>query len=178
MFTGCGKTWLAEHQEQYGYTMLDIDSSTYEKSPGWEEEYVQNVINQAESGKYDFVFICQTESVLDEMDRRCIAYVIVEPDNIVWNEPEPEERKKKRKIIKQQWFGRLILRDNSHIADFDSWLKHIKEIYDVRTSLGFLNRHTQLFFIPLSQDEYLSDVIDELYWKKEHFIHITTYEAE
>ncbi len=39
VFAGCGKTWLTNHQNQYGYSMRDSDSSTYEKTAGWEKEY-------------------------------------------------------------------------------------------------------------------------------------------
>ena len=82
VFAGCGKTWLTNHQNQYGYSMRDSDSSTYEKTAGWEKEYINSFMEEAKSGKYDFIFVCQTESVIDEMDRQKIPYVIVEPDNI------------------------------------------------------------------------------------------------
>ena len=89
-------------EDKYGYSMRDSDSSTYEKTAGCEKEYVNGFMEEAKSGKYDFVFVCQTESVIDEMDRRKIPYIIVEPDNIVWNKQEAEERAKERQIIKQQ----------------------------------------------------------------------------
>ena len=57
-------------EDKYGYSMRDSDSSTYEKTAGWEKEYVNGFMEEAKSGKYDFVFVCQTESVIDEMDRR------------------------------------------------------------------------------------------------------------
>lgn len=168
VFAGCGKTWLANHQDQYGYSIWDSDSSTYEKTSGWERKYISSFTEEAKSGKYDFIFVCQTESVIDEMDRQKIPYVIVEPDNIVWNEQESEERAKERQLIKQQWFGRFVLRNNSHIKDFPKWLSHIKDIYDERTGLGFISMHNPISFFVLKQDQYLSDIIDNLYWKKEH----------
>ena len=82
VFAGCGKTWLTNHQNQYGYSMRDSDSSTYEKTAGWEKEYINSFMEEAKSGKYDFIFVCQTESVIDEMDRQKIPYVIVEPDKM------------------------------------------------------------------------------------------------
>ena len=103
------------------------------------------------------------------MDKQGIPYIIVEPDNIIWNDSELPERTKERQLIKQQWFGRFVLRDNSHIKDFLKWLKHIEEIYDERTSLDFINKHHQLSFFTLNQNQYLSDIIDDLYWKKEHY---------
>lgn len=175
VFAGCGKTWLTKHQDQFNYTMRDSDSSTYEKAKGWEKEYISDFMKAAKSGKYDFVFVCQTESVIDEMDKQGIPYVIVEPDNIVWNEYEAKERALERQLIKQQWFGRFVLRDNSHIKDFEKWLNHIKEIYDERTGLDFINKHKQLSFFTLSQNQYLSDIIDDLYWRKEHYDFYTVY---
>lgn len=168
VFAGCGKTWLVNHQNKYGYSMRDSDSSTYEKTAGWEKEYINSFMEEAKSGKYDFIFVCQTESVIDEMDRQKIPYVIVEPDNIVWNKQETEERAKERQIIKQQWFGRFVLRNNSHIKDFSKWLSHMKDIYDERTGLGFIVKHNPVSFFVLKQNQYLSDIIDDLYWKKQH----------
>ena len=100
--------------------------------------------------------------------KRNIPYVIVEPDNIVLNDNETKERALERQIIKQQWFGRFVLRDNSHIEDFPKWLEHIKEIYDDRTSLEFINRHKQVSFFKLNQNQYIADIIADLYWKKEN----------
>lgn len=175
VFAGCGKTWLTNHQSQFNYTIRDSDSSTYEKSEGWEKEYISDFMEAAKSGKYDFIFVCQTESVIDEMDRQGIPYVIVEPDNIIWDENETAERALERQLIKQQWFGRFVLRDNSHIKDFEKWFSHIREIYDDRTGLDFINRHKQLAFFTLKQNQYLSDIIDDLYWKKERYDFYTIY---
>ncbi|MFR2369706.1 MAG: hypothetical protein ACLS8T_18735 [Anaerobutyricum sp.] len=168
-FAGCGKTWLTEHQGQYGYTICDTDSSSYDKLTGWEKRYLTDIVKQVESAKYDFIFVCQHDSVLTEMDKQGIPYVIVQPDNIIWNELEAPERKKKRLLIKQQWIGRLVLRDNSHIKDFGKWINHIKEIYDERTSLHFIQSHKQVSFFTLEMDQYLSDIIEDLYWKKEFY---------
>lgn len=175
VFTGCGKTYFTEHQNVHGYIACDSDSSSYEKYNGWEVGYVSDILERAKSGKYDFVFVCQTEIVLNEMDKRGIPYVIVEPDNIIWNEFETQDRIKERKLIKQQWMGRLVLRNNDHIKDFAKWFTHIKEIYDERTSLNFINKHKQLSFFTLNQNQYLSDIIDDLYWKKEHYDFYTMY---
>lgn len=57
------------------------------------------------------------------MDRQGIPYVIVEPDNIIWNDYELPERTKERQLIKQQWFGRFALRDY--------WKKEHYEFYTI-----------------------------------------------
>ena len=68
----------------------------------------------------------------------------------------------------KQWFGRFVLRNNSHIKDFSKWLSHMKDIYDERTGLGFIVKHNPVSFFVLKQNQYLSDIIDDLYWKKQH----------
>lgn len=167
-FAGCGKTWLVKNQEQFTFTMRDSDSSSYEKTNNWPTNYVNDIMDEIKTGEFDFIFICQTERVIDELDRRSIPYVIVEPDNMTYR-ADRSDRKEKRQLVKQQWFGRFVLRDNSHIADFPEWLNHINEIYDERTGVDFLNSHKQVSFFLLDSNQYLSDIIKELYWKKEHY---------
>ena len=173
VFPGCGKTWLVEHQKQFGYAMYEEDSSHYKKEDGWELRYLLNVMAKSKSGLYDFIFIDQEESILDEMDCRGIPYVIVEPDNIIYNNSldEPPKRKKERQLIKQQWMGRLVLKNSDDMDDSTNWsrIKYIKKAYDDKTSLDFVDRHRQVSFFTLNQDQYLSDIIDDLYWKKEHY---------
>lgn len=84
-------------EDKYGYSMRDSDSSTYEKTAGWEKEYVNGFMEEAKSGKYDFVFVCQTESVIDEMDRRKIPYIIVDLTISygISKKPKSEQRKDK-----------------------------------------------------------------------------------
>lgn len=124
VFAGCGKTWLTNHQNQYGYSMRDSDSSTYEKTAGWEKEYINSFMEEAKSGKYDFIFVCQTESVIDEMDRQKIPYVIVEPDNIVWNEQESKERAKERHFCIRHGFLDVKQNDTISIDGAKLYLVH------------------------------------------------------
>lgn len=72
-----------------------------------------------------------------------------------------------RLLIKQQWFGRFILRDNSHIKDFDKWLSSLKKNYDDWTSVESLIGWLPADLILLSQDQYLLSVIEDLYYSKE-----------
>ena len=38
VFAGCGKTWLTNHQNQYGYSMRDSDSSK-------QDQYLSDIID-------------------------------------------------------------------------------------------------------------------------------------
>ncbi len=55
------------------------------------------------------------------------------------------------------------MRDNSHIKDFDRWIKRQIEYYDERTSYEHLTLYQPIKVILLKENEYLSDKIDELY---------------
>lgn len=58
-------------------------------------------------------------------------------------------------IIKQQWFGRFILRDNSHISNFESWLELLKNNYDEWTSVENLTKYNPVSFFLLKENEYI-----------------------
>lgn len=121
MVEGCCETRLVKNQEQFTFTMRDSDSSSYEKTNNWPTNYVNDIMDEIKTWEFDFIFIYQTERVIDALDRRSIPYVIVEPDNMTYR-ADRSDRKEKRQLVKQQWFGRFALRDNSHIADFPGWL--------------------------------------------------------
>ena len=154
VFPGCGKTYLYRNQEKFNYKILDSDSSKFEKYDGWEKEYIDYISSNI--GKYNFIFVSKHPVVLKELNNRNIPFIMVSPNN------SDNISSQERQLIKQQWFGRFILRDNSHIKDFDSWIKRQIEYYDERTSLEHLNLYNPVKVILLKQDEYLSDKINDL----------------
>ena len=153
------KTYLYRNQEKFGYKILDSESSKFKQQEGWEKEYVNHIISNI--GKYDFIFISKHPVVLQELNNRNIPFIMVSPNN------SSNLSDKERQLIKQQWFGRFILRDNSHIKDFDKWLKRQIENYDDRTSNEHLTLYNPIKVVLLRENEYLSDRIDELYIEKE-----------
>ena len=158
-FPGCGKTYIYENQEKYNYKVLDSDSSKFEKNTHWETLYVDHICDNI--GKYDFIFIAQYPKVLELLHLRNVPFIIVAPDNssLLSN--------KERQLIKQQWFGRFLLRNNSHIKDLTEWIEQLKSNYDDWTSYEHLTMYNPSECILLKEDEYLSDKIDYLYAKKE-----------
>lgn len=175
-FPACGKTYLYENQstldfkylgEEKKFTFCDSDSSQYEKTEGWEKRYVDDI--ELKLGTLDFLFISQHENVLRELNNRDIPFVVISPDNADWVSASD------RQLVKQQWFGRFILRDNSHIKDFNSWLSLLKDNYDKWTSVEHITKYNPVSFFLLKENQYISDVIEDLYWKKEtyteHYCH-------
>lgn len=172
-FPACGKTYLYKNQntlqfnscgKKIHYSFSDSDSSKFPKRDGWEIEYVDHI--EKKIGAVDFVFISQHENVLKELQNRSIPFVTVAPDNSEWLS------EKERMLIKQQWFGRFILRDNSHIADdLNTWINRKMEDYDKQTSIEHLTKYNPVSFFTLNENQYLSDIIEDLFWKKETYDH-------
>lgn len=167
-FPGCGKTYLYQNQGKLGFkhfgkdvvfSVCDSDSSRYEKHDGWERQYVDDM--EERLGTVDFLLVAQQDEMLAELESRKIPFVIVAPNNAMWL---PEEE---RRLIKQQWFGRFVLRNNSHIRDFNRWFTSLKEKYDDWTSVERLMEHNPVSLFLLKQDQYLSSIITDLYYKKE-----------
>lgn len=169
-FPGCGKTYLSEHLNEFkinylgGYKMIkfcNLKSSQYEKCEGWEKTYVDDI--EKKMGTVDFILISQHESILAELQSRNMPFVIVAPANDGWMS------ERDRNLIKQQWFGRFFLRDNSHVKDFRSWLEMLRANYDKWISWKHLNKYNPVKCLNLQQDEYLSDRIEYLYYEKEGY---------
>lgn len=158
-FPGCGKTYIYENQSEYDYKIMDSDSSKFEKHDGWELEYVEHIMDNI--GKYDFIFIAQYPNVLKLLNINNIPYIVVAPDN------SKNLSIKERQLIKQQWFGRFLLRNNSHIKNLEKWIKELNDNYELWTSYEHLTMHNPSELVLLKEDEYLSDKIEELYLKKE-----------
>ena len=166
-FPGCGKTFLYESQDK-GFNIqgsnkkisfIDSDSSSYAKTPDWERRYALDI--KSKLGTVDFIFISQHSKVLEELHKLGVDYVTVYPNNT--NQLSDKERQ----LIKQQWFGRFVLRDNSHIKDFSKWLSSLKENYDNWTSIEQIKKMNPLKYYLLNQNQYISDILDRLYVLKE-----------
>ena len=154
-FPGCGKTYVFRNQDKYDWSFSDSDSSQFKKYPGWEKEYVDAIEERIKT--CDFVFIAQQSIVLQELRLRNIPFVTVLPNNT------DEIDAKQRQLIKQQWFGGFMLRDNSHIRDFNAWLKILIANYDEWTSIEhIMNEQKPNKYYLLNQDQYISDILEEL----------------
>lgn len=162
-FPGSGKSWLCQksYQEHEGPMILckDSNSHTYDKSGSWWVRYVDDLLTYV--GKVDFIFISHHEEVQAELSSRGLPFVVVAPNNAYWTSTD------KRQQIKQQWLGRYILRDNSHLHNFTEWFNDMRINYDEMTSIERLSRYKPVGIYLLEQDQYLSDVIYTLYINKE-----------
>lgn len=152
-FPGCGKTYLSLHQEKY--SILDAESSLIDRLSGWEKRYVDFIENMI--GLYDIILISQHDKVLLELHMRNISFYTVAPDNSHYLS------ERDRLLIKQQWFGRFILRDNPHINNLDVWMSKLMLNYDDWTNSEKILELGSKRHFPLKANQYLSDIIDDIY---------------
>ena len=174
-FPSCGKTYLYKNQNELTfpncngklihYSFIDSESSKYEKCDGWEKRYVDDIISHI--GTVDFIFIALKDTVLNELASRNIPFITVAPDSAEYT--DESERAEKHMLVKQQWIGRIILRNNSHIHDFPTWLNKLIENWDDWVSVDAITKCNPVTFFQLQEDQYLSDIIANLYIRKEKY---------
>ena len=155
VFPACGKTWLYEHQKDYGLKILDSDSSQFSwvytnidengdvirgvrmvRNPEFPANYIKYI--KENICKYDYIFVSSHASVRKALDEEDIDFVIVYPDM----------------SCKAEWVGRCFIRDKTGEsgcgadAVYDNWESWILEC--VETGIN----HEE---IVLQSREHLSD---------------------
>lgn len=157
VFPACGKTYLYEHQDEYGLKILDSDSSEFSwtlqlmrdrkgnpmkgvekvRNPDFPNNYIQHI--KENIGKYDYIFVSSHKEVRDALDAAGIDFTIV----------YPEYR------CLEEWIGRCYMRQREGkngfpievlINNWDRWITQCHEC-------GF--KHDELILRP---GEHLSNV--------------------
>lgn len=123
IFPACGKTWLYEHQDDYGLKILDSDSSQFSwlieevedpdyvligedgmkplthknkvRNPNFPNNYIEHI--KENIGKCDCIFVSSHSSVREALDKEGIDYTIVYPES----------------SCKAEWIGRCFIREQN-----------------------------------------------------------------
>ena len=159
IFPACGKTWLYEHQEDYGLKILDSDSSEFSlhkildasgaevtkiRHPNFPNNYIEHI--KENIGKYDCIFVSSHASVREALDKEGIDFTIVYPEQ----------------FCKAEWVGRCFIRELNGESgcgaklmydNFDEWILEC-----VETGIN----HEEII---LDSAEYLSEYF-ERYFKR------------
>lgn len=146
-FPGCGKTFLCNifNDEQMCIDKDNGDLTTEQQF----KQYAQEIIDLV--GRTKFLLISQYPEVLNILHKKGYKYIIVAPNNssLISNTA--------RRLIKQQWFGRFLLRGNQTV-----WLSKLLQNYDNWTSLEHLTSMSPSKIVLLNQYEYLTSIIEDL----------------
>ncbi len=135
----------------------DSDSSKYPQTQDRYQRYVDDIEQQI--GDYDIIFISQQDELRAELQKRGIPFIVVGPNQNPWLSD------KEKQLIKQQWFGRFLLRDNSHIYDINAWMESLRTHWNEWTSPDHYAEYGAKDIITLNSDQYLSDIWAEIYWR-------------
>ena len=152
-FPGCGKTYLSQNAD-YISKIIDLESADYTIQKDWPQNYFNAIISLLET--YEIILISQHEEILELLNLNHVPFYIVAPNN------SDMISDKKRNIIKQQWFGRFFLRDNSHIKNstgIEQWFDLLLANYNKWTSIQHLQKHHPSKIFLLDESEYLADII-------------------
>jgi hypothetical protein len=153
VFPACGKTWLYEHQEDFGLKIFDSDSSEFnwiryyddngnkvkERNPEFPANYIKHIKECI--GKCDYIFVSSHAAVRDALDEEGIDFTIVYPDM----------------NCKAEWVGRAFIRDKNGESGCgpdvmnDNWEQWITECFQTGAD------HEE---IVLKANEHLSDFFD------------------
>jgi hypothetical protein len=143
VFPACGKTWMCEHQEEYGLKILDSDSSQFSwmvekiedpyyvhisdgkmqpviherktRNPNFPSNYIEHIKDNM--GKYDYIFVSSHASVREALDAEGIDFTIVYPSADCLAE----------------WVGRCFIRDKKGESGcnpdvlYDNWSQWLSE---------------------------------------------------
>jgi hypothetical protein len=154
IFPACGKTWLYEHQEDYGLKILDSDSSDFSwmrlydplgkpttklRNPDFPNNYIEHI--KENIGKYDFIFVSSHASVREALDKEGIDFTIVYP----------------MPMCKAEWIGRCFIREKN--GEDGCGAEAMYNNFDVWQSDCFMagSKHEE---IVLGPTEYLSEYFE------------------
>jgi hypothetical protein len=154
IFPACGKTWLFEHQEDYGLKILDSDSSDFSwmrlydplgrpttklLNPDFPNNYIEHI--KENIGKYDFIFVSSHASVREALDNEGIDFTIVYP----------------MPMCKAEWIGRCFIREKN--GEDGCGAEAMYNNFDVWQSDCFMagSKHEE---IVLGPTEYLSEYFE------------------
>lgn len=152
VFPACGKTWLYEHQEDYGLRVLDSDSSQFswvcvngvkERNPDFPNNYIKHI--KENIGKYDCILVSTHKAVREALEAENIDFTIVYPG----------------KVCKAEWVGRCFIREKegksgcSAEVMYNNWDEWVEECHETCQKHGH---------IMLEGREYLANWV----WWKSH----------
>lgn len=138
-FPCVGKTWIFERQKVLKIRCKDSDSSKFKKTDNWFKDYVRDIINDANSREYDFIFVSTHKDVIDELCKQHVYFYCVYPSL----------------DMKKQWTERLFSRADDRVA------KIVSENYDCFIKSLQSNKSPFKTDIQIiHQNQYLLDVLE------------------
>lgn len=168
VYPGCGSTYLWENQKTMEFKSVGENiHPTFSKikiNP-WEvhidyTKFMNDILSEV--GKVDFVLIPIDSVLIACLNAGNIPFVLVLPEVF-------KSGSKDQLLMKQQWLGRLLLKEYKSLGDIQGWVDSQLQKFDTYVYDEFLDDSNPMTWFTLKCNQYISDLIGDLYWRKETY---------
>lgn len=163
VFPACGRNYTYRNQNKILITKALFQDKSSCTILNCNDRYPKSIKTIEKSiGSVDFILFEQNDLLLKTLKSRGIPVVMVVPNNSSTIE------EKERVLIKNQWLGRIVA-SRSDSDDLNRIIRVFLDNYEDWTNTTSIRKtYSPADIFKLSQGEYLADILEKLYWKKEN----------
>lgn len=163
VFPACGRNYTYRNQNKILITKALFQGKSSCTILNCNDRYPKSIKTIEKSiGSVDFILFEQNDLLLKTLKSKGIPVVMVVPNNSSMIE------EKERVLIKNQWLGRIVA-SRSDSDDLSRIIRVFLDNYEDWTNTTSIRKtYSPADIFKLSQGEYLADILEKLYWKKEN----------
>lgn len=163
VFPACGRNYTYRNQNKILITKALFQDKSSCTILNCNDRYPKSIKTIEKSiGSVDFILFEQNDLLLKTLKSKGIPVVMVVPNNSSMIE------EKERVLIKNQWLGRIVA-SKSDSDDLNRIIRVFLDNYEDWTNTSAIRKnYSPADIFKLSQGEYLADILEKLYWKKEN----------
>lgn len=163
VFPACGRNYTYRNQNKILITKALFQDKSSCTILNCNDRYPKSIKTIEKSiGSVDFILFEQNDVLLKTLKSKGIPVVMVVPNNSSMIE------EKEKVLIKNQWLGRIVA-SRSDSDDLNRIIRVFLDNYEDWTNTTSIRKtYSPADIFKLSQGEYLADILEKLYWKKEN----------
>lgn len=164
VFPACGRNYTYRNQNKILITKALFQDKSSCTILNCNDRYPKSIKTIEKSiGSVDFILFEQNDLLLKTLKSKGIPVVMVVPNNSSMIE------EKERVLIKNQWLGRIVA-SKSDSDDLNRIIRVFLDNYEDWTNTSTIRKnYSPADIFKLSQGEYLADILENLYWRKENY---------
>lgn len=164
VFPACGRNYTYRNQNKILITKALFQDKSSCTILNCNDRYPKSIKTIEKSiGSVDFILFEQNDVLLKTLKSKGIPVVMVVPNNSSMIE------EKERVLIKNQWLGRIVA-SKSDSDDLNRIIRVFLDNYEDWTNTSTIRKnYSPVDIFKLSQGEYLADILENLYWRKENY---------
>lgn len=164
VFPACGRNYTYRNQNKILITKALFQDKSSCTILNCNDRYPKSIKTIEKSiGSVDFILFEQNDLLLKTLKSKGIPVVMVVPNNSSMIE------EKERVLIKNQWLGRIVA-SKSDSDDLNRIIRVFLDNYEDWTNTSTIRKnYSPADIFKLSRGEYLADILENLYWRKENY---------